>query len=199
MDSDKQEVIYSEDEAVFSYICDKLIELNSKRSQLKTLSYEEFDRFKHIKLTIKNPDRNEINDRIDSYISEQNKTYDYYLIEYDFKLVFNKNENSPHVKSGFFINKILISWKKFSKDVINDYNNKKYTFNRIDELNIITIADKMDMSNDFYFEHNMLAIEWKLNSMINKDKTIKKIYIVKGDTPQLENILISHLIINKCM
>ena len=66
MDRDNQEVIYSEVEAVFSDICDKLIELNSKGSHLKILSYEEFDRFKHIKLTIKNPDINEINYRIDS-------------------------------------------------------------------------------------------------------------------------------------
>ena len=42
----------------------------------------------------------------------------------------------------------------------------------MDELNIITITDKMDMSNDFYIEHNMHAVEWKLISMIKKDKTI---------------------------
>ena len=28
------------------------------------------------------------------------------------------------------------------------------------------------MSYDFYFKHNMHAVEWKLLSLINKDKTI---------------------------
>ena len=71
MDSDNQEIIYSE--AIFCDICDKLIENNSKCSHLEALSYEEFDRFKHMKLTIKNPNINEINDRIDSFISELDK------------------------------------------------------------------------------------------------------------------------------
>ena len=28
----------------------------------------------------------------------------------------------------------------------------------------------MDMSYDFHTNHNMCALEWKLNSMINKNK-----------------------------
>ena len=36
------------------------------------------------------------------------------------------------------------SWKSSLEDVINDNTNKGYTFNRIDELNNITIADKTD-------------------------------------------------------
>ena len=49
------------------------MENKSKCSHLKLFSYEEFDRFKHIKLTIKKPNINEINDRIDAYISENDK------------------------------------------------------------------------------------------------------------------------------
>ena len=71
MDSDNQEYIYSE--AIFCDMCDKLIEKNSKCSHLEALLYEEFDRFKHIKLTFQNPNISEINDRIDSYISERVK------------------------------------------------------------------------------------------------------------------------------
>ena len=36
----------------------------------------------------------------------------------------------------------------------------------------IKIADKMDMSYDFYIKHNMLAVEWKSNAMINKNKNL---------------------------
>ena len=65
IDSDNHEVIYSEDDVVFCDLCDKLFEPNSNCSHLKALSCEEFDRFKHIKLTIKNPDIKEFKGRID--------------------------------------------------------------------------------------------------------------------------------------
>ena len=39
-------------------------------------------------------------------------------------------------------------------------------------MHIITIANKMDMSYDFYIKQNMHAVEWKLNAMINKNKIL---------------------------
>ena len=39
-------------------------------------------------------------------------------------------------------------------------------------MNIITISNEMDMSYDFYIKHNMHAIEWKLNAMVNKNKSL---------------------------
>ena len=35
-------------------------------------------------------------------------------------------------------------------------------------MNIITIANKLDISYDFYIRRNMHAVEWKLNAMIYK-------------------------------
>ena len=40
-------------------------------------------------------------------------------------------------------------------------------------MNIITIANKLDKSCDFYFKHRMHAVEWKLNALINKGKILK--------------------------
>ena len=39
-------------------------------------------------------------------------------------------------------------------------------------MNIRTLAHKRDMTYDFYLKHNMSAFEWKLSSMINKDKNL---------------------------
>ena len=39
-------------------------------------------------------------------------------------------------------------------------------------MNIRTIANKLDMSYDFYIKHNMLAVELKLNAMINKNESL---------------------------
>ena len=47
-----------------------------------------------------------------------------------------------------------MSWKNLLEDVINDNNSREY----IAELNITTIANKMDMTYDFYIKHNMHAV-----------------------------------------
>ena len=39
-------------------------------------------------------------------------------------------------------------------------------------MHIITIANKRDMSYDFHIKHNMCALEWKLNAMINRNKSL---------------------------
>ena len=39
-------------------------------------------------------------------------------------------------------------------------------------MHIITKAQKMDMSYDFSIKHNMQAVEWKNNGMINKNKNL---------------------------
>ena len=109
---------------------------------------------------------------MDSYISEHDKKYDYHLIKNDFELVSSKYEHCPHLKCDYLNNTIVFSWQKVLEEVVDDYKDKGYTFDRIDELNIITIADKMDMSYDFYIKHNMHADEWKVISMINKNKTL---------------------------
>ena len=157
MDFENQEFIYSE--AVFCDTCDKLNEIHWNFSHLKALSYEKFDKFKHIKLTSRNPDVNEISDRIDSYVSENDEKHECCLIKYDFKLVSNKYEDSRLLKSTLLNSKLLPSWKSSLEDVINDYNNKRYTSSRIDEINNITTAEKMDMSYDFCNKHNMHAAE----------------------------------------
>ena len=55
--------------------------------------------------------------------------------------------------------------------VFGDFKDKGYNFSHIAEMQIVTIANKMDMSYDFYIKHNMHATEWKLNAMINKNKS----------------------------
>ena len=68
----------------------------------------------------------------------------------------------------------MISWSNFLEKVIDNFKNKGYTFNHIAEMHVITINKKMDMSDNFYNRHNMHAVEWKLNAMINKNKTLIK-------------------------
>ena len=63
----------------------------------------------------------------------------------------------------------MVSWNNFLEKVNDGFKNKGCNFNQIEELNSITIANKMDMAYHFYIKHNMHAVEWKLNAMINKN------------------------------
>ena len=106
------------------------------------------------------------------YTLLKKKKFDYYLIECEFKLVFNDYRYCPFVMCIVCDNKTMISGKNFSKKVIGDFKDKGYTFSHIAEMHIIKIANKMDMSYDFYIKHNKHAIEWKLNAMVNKNKSL---------------------------
>ena len=65
-----------------------------------------------------------------------------------------------------------VSWSNYIRDAIDKLKEEGYDFNYIAEMDIITLAHKRDMTYDFYLKHNMSAFEWKLNSMINKDKNL---------------------------
>ena len=39
-------------------------------------------------------------------------------------------------------------------------------------MHVITIANEIDMSYDFYINHTMCALEWKLNASININKSL---------------------------
>ena len=72
-------------------------------------------------------------------------------------------ETSPHnsritTSSGYLLN-----------DTIKDIEIQGYTFDRIDEFNFITTADKMDMTYYFYIKHNICAFELKLNLILAKN------------------------------
>ena len=60
--------------------------------------------------------------------------------------------------------------KVFLKRITSDFKDKGYTFNQKAEMQIITIANKLDISYNFYTIHNMHAIDCNLNAMINKRK-----------------------------
>ena len=90
----------------------------------------------------------------------------------EFILFFNDYEFCPYVESDLYCNKTMCFWQKFLEMVIEDFNNRGYTFSHIAEKNFITLAKKLDMSYDFYTKHNMHDVERKLIMMINKDKTL---------------------------
>ena len=68
----------------------------------------------------------------------------------------------------------MISLSSFLDQVFSDFKDNGNNFNHIAEMNILTIANKMDMSYDFDIKHKMLAVDWNLNALINKIKSLIK-------------------------
>ena len=92
-----------------SYYCDKTIKLKSKKSHFKSNIHKEFDRCKHIKLTIENSNINDIDEIFYAYNIEQNKIY-YYLLECEFKLIFKDYHYCPYVTSELYSNRTMCYW-----------------------------------------------------------------------------------------
>ena len=127
-------------------VCLKHIKTTSKYKYFKPNSHQEFNKCKHIILSHKSVDINDVDEAFYLHIIEHNKKFDNYPIKYEFKLVFNDCQNYPCLTSKLSEIKTLISWKKFLEKVVNDFKDKGYIFNHIAERHIITIANKMDMS-----------------------------------------------------
>ena len=88
------------------------------------------------------------------------------------KFFFNDNQDCKYIMTGMIDIRTFISWSNYLRDAIINLKEEGYHFNHIAEMNIITLAHKRDMADDFYLKHNMPAFEWKLNAMINKDKNL---------------------------
>ena len=80
---------------------------------------------------------------------------------------------------------------EISENSFRGFKNKGFNFNHIAEMNIITTANNLDMSYDFYKEQNMQAVDLKVKrntsqipSLINKinrrsrHPSIRKLYYV---------------------
>ena len=145
----------------------------SKYSHLKSKSHKEFEKYKHIILSLKNENVKikDVYEIIHLYM-KNHKKINHYLLKGQFKLVFNGKQDCKYLITGMIDNRTNISWSNYLRDAISHLKEEGYHFNHIAEMDIITLARKRDMIYDFCLKHNMSAFEWKLNAMINKDKNL---------------------------
>ena len=155
--------------------CNIFIRASGKYKLFWSITHDELDKCKHIKLTFQNPDKNDVDRAFYAYIIQHNKKYALYFIICEFKLCFNVNQYCPYNTFNLSNNKTMCSWQNILVKAIIDCKNKGHKFNYITELNILTIANNLDISYGFYNNHNLPAAERKLNAMINKiEHLIKK-------------------------
>ena len=153
-------------------ICNMVIKPKSKSKHFKSRNHIDLDKQKHIKITIDNPNINNIDERFYSHINEYINKYEFYLVRCEFKLCFINKESYGIVTSNLTDNKTTVSWKIFLENKINNLKNDGYDFSHISEMIITIVCNKMDMTYDFYMKHNMPAVEWKINQIIHRDKNL---------------------------
>ena len=147
-------------------VCLLDIKKKSNYSHLKSKNHKELEKYKHIILSFKNVDIKDVDEILFLYVKDYNKKYIHHFLKGQFKLVFI-DQDCKYLMTDMIIITTNVSWSNFIIEAIDECN-----FSHIAEMDIITLANKRDMTYDFYLKHNMPAFEWKLNSKINKDKNL---------------------------
>ena len=129
--------------------CLRDVKKKSKYSHLKSKSHEEFENYKHIKLSLKNVDIKDVDEILYLYIKDHNKKINHYLLIGKFKLVFNDSQACKYITTGMIDNKTCISWSNNLREIVDNLKEEGYDFNYIAEMDIITLAHKRDMTYDF--------------------------------------------------
>ena len=70
-------------------ICLLDIKKKSKHSHLKLKSHKEFEKYKHIILSLKNVDIKDVDEILFLYKKDHNKKFTQYLLKGQFKIAFN--------------------------------------------------------------------------------------------------------------
>ena len=149
-------------------ICFLDIKKKSKYSHLKSKSHKEFEKYKHIILSLKNIDIKDVDEIFYLYMIDHNKKFHHCPLKGRFKLAVNNNQDCKCILTSLIDNRTCVSWSNYLREATDKLKEEGYDFNYIAEMDIITLAHKRDMTYDFYLKHNMSAFEWKLNSINTK-------------------------------
>ena len=148
----------------------------SKYMPFKSNIHKEIDKCRYIFLSLKDVDINDVDEAFYLYLFDHNRKFDFYCVKWQFNLIFIDYQYGTYVTFNLSESKTKISGSIYLQKINSDFEDEGYNFNQIAEMHILTIANKLDMSYDFFIKYNIHAVEWKLNAMINKDKIlIKKI------------------------
>ena len=109
-------------------ICLRNLKKKSKHCHLKSKSHKDFEKYKHIILSLKNVDIKDVDELLYLYMKDHNKKFNHCLLKGEFKLVFNHNQNCKHIKTGMIDNRACISWSNYLRDAINNLKEEGYHF-----------------------------------------------------------------------
>ena len=76
--------------------CLRDVEKKSKYSHLKSISHKQFEKYKHIILSLKNVDIKDVDEILYLYVIDHNKKFYHYLLKGQFKLIFKINQDCKY-------------------------------------------------------------------------------------------------------
>ena len=158
--------------------CDRLlIENPDEYENYLTTSCKKIDKKVYIKYTIDNISFDELDKVLEDYISTHNKKFVFYLISCELIIEFDYNFTED-IKTDYYYNTDIINLKRgliyqsyhFLPKVYKDC----HAYN-IKQTNLKTINDRCNMTLEFYKNMTMTMIERRLNIIIAKNPSLKKI------------------------
>ena len=81
-------------------ICLRGVKKKSKHSHLKSKSHEEFEKYKHIILSLKNVDIKDVDELLYLYKIAHNKKFNQYLLKGQFEIVSNNKQYCKYLLTG---------------------------------------------------------------------------------------------------
>ena len=109
------------------YYCDTClrdIKKTSKYSHLKFKFHKEFEKYKHIKLSLRNVDIKDVDEILYLYMKDYNKKINLYLLVGQFELVFN-NHDCKNLMTDMINNTTNISWSNYFREAIDSLKFKR--------------------------------------------------------------------------
>ena len=104
--------------------CLRIIKKKSKNSHLKSESNKEFEKYKHIILSLKNVDIKDVDEILFLYMKDHNKNFNQYLLKGQFKLVSNNNQDCKYLMTDMINNTTNISWSNYLREAIDNKKKK---------------------------------------------------------------------------
>ena len=123
----------------FCEICLKDIKKKCKISHLKYKAHKDFEKYKHIILSLNIVDIEDVDETLCLYMIDHNKKFNHYLFIGEFKLVFNDNQDRKYIKTGMIDNKTCFAWSNYLRDVIDNLKEEGLHFNYKAEMDNITL------------------------------------------------------------
>ena len=112
-------------------ICLRDIKKKSNYSHLNSNSHKDFEKYKHIILSLEKVDIKDVDEILYLYMIGHNKKFNHYLLKGEFKSVFKNNQDCIYIRTGMIDNKTCICWSNYLRDAINNLKEEGYDFNYI--------------------------------------------------------------------
>ena len=112
---------------------------------------------------------------VNDYISTQNKNFDFYFINCEVVIEFDKN-SSVKLKTNCFSKTDIININLYLLYYIDFYESRGYKFYNINQMTINIISDRCDMSYEIYINQPMHSVERRLNMRIARNPQLINLF-----------------------